>query len=87
LKSFIDVPLNANHIFTSNGMGFFMDLGADFGVENNLCNSFPVAQVHENHSAVIPSALDPTHEYHFRTNIICSKFTAGMGFSHISKFV
>jgi hypothetical protein len=68
-------------------MGFFMDFSADFRIENNLRNPFPVAQIHENHSSVISSALHPTHEYHFRTNIICSKFAAGMGFSHISEFI
>jgi len=64
-----------------------MDFRADFRIENNLRYPFPVAQVHENHSSVISSPLHPTHEYHFRTHIIGSKFTTGMGFSHISKFI
>jgi hypothetical protein len=60
---------------------------AEFRVENNLGETIFVAQVNENHPAVIPSALHPSHQDHFRTHIFRSQFAAGMGPPHITKCI
>jgi hypothetical protein len=39
------------------------------GVEGDLCQSISVAQVDENQTPVVPSAVDPTMEHNFITRV------------------
>ncbi len=53
-----------NHKFTAQPLGFLEDFGR-IRVEHDLQQPFPVAQIDENDSAVVPAAVYPSRDRDF----------------------
>jgi hypothetical protein len=42
-------------------MGFLVDRLVDSGIEYHLGEAFPIPEINENNTTVIPSSQDPSH--------------------------
>ena len=42
-------------------MSLVVGLGKLFRIQDNLCHALAIAQINEDHAAVIPAALHPAH--------------------------
>ena len=64
-----------------------MDRLIHFRVEYHLGNAFPVPQIHKNHSAMVPAAMDPSGQNHFPAHIFRAQLITGMGTAHLSQYI
>jgi hypothetical protein len=62
-------------------MGFGMHGLIDLRIEDHLGEAFAIAQIHEYHTAMIPPAQDPPHQYDFFSNVFRTQLTAAVSFS------
>src|SRR6056297_1859002 len=87
LGSCLNRSPDAQYIFASEVMGLLVNGGLAFRIENNLGDPLAIPQINKNDAAVVPSPLDPAHEYHFSANIFRTQLIAMVSSSHISQFI
>jgi hypothetical protein len=56
-------------------------------IEHDLGDTFAIPKIHEYHPAMIPAPMDPAHQNHFLTDVICTQFPAMMRSAHITQLI
>ena len=63
-RSFRQHAAHRDHVFGANLLGFLMGRRVDFRSKDDLTDAAAIAQIDEDHSAVIAPAVHPTDQGH-----------------------
>ena len=75
---------HGQNVFIADGMGFGMHVRVNPGIEDDLGDALAVPQIYKYHAAVIPATQNPTHQYHFISDIFGAEFATAVCPAHIS---
>jgi hypothetical protein len=78
-RAALHAPAHEDHVLRAQGPGLLVALGRRVGLEHDLHEPFAVAQVDEDHAAVVAAALHPAPQHDRLADALRGDFARAMG--------